>query len=630
LSERRRRIDAEIRELKRRRVEDGRKLEDLRNTRRFAPAKRFNDLTERIEQLEEVHTEALEHIRELEDEKKETITPHLDVCARVVATRDGLKALRARASEEPVDPAALRTDLRSRIASFASIDASMRRFFIGDINWGIWITPLLAWGLVILLTYAVLMSFNVLMFRQWAHNEKIIYPLAQLPTALAERPEGSAQVVPPIFKRGLFWTGFAISTTVLTWNYLIEQRLIPGMGEIPLDIRLGEYLRGSFLEGIQQSRFNIFFTLIGLTFLVPARISFSIWFFHLFFMVELLLLVWLGYGVDIRSFPQDPNLVLNFRFAQGGGALIVFAILVLYRCRTYVFCSLFPRRLEPMEDAERKELQVSSAVFMICSVALILAMTVLLGANLFYSVFFYLITLVVTIGLTRAVTEGGILSLQAHCNPFHLIRSFFGMDKGWTSPALYAPLWVFHALLFFDLKTFIAPMMANSLKIRDNLKLHRARFHIAAAVAILCAMVIAVVTHIILAYDRGGDAMNSWFYSGLLRWLTFGTLKTMTSTNPVDAVHSAWWLVSGAAIMVSILLLRRRVFWMIHPIGLIMFVNPLMRWYWASVMLGWLFKSLVSKYGNKDTYERLRTLFIGLILGELAICMLGWATLNRH
>ena len=83
--------------------------------------------------------------------------------------------------------------------------------------------------------------------------------------------------------------------------------------------------------------------------------------------------MWLGYGVDIRSFRQDPNLVLNFRFAQGGGALIVFALAVIYKCRTYILCGLFPQHLKGVDPDERKELQVSSAVFMITSLALIVS-----------------------------------------------------------------------------------------------------------------------------------------------------------------------------------------------------------------------------------------------------------------
>jgi hypothetical protein len=629
LSARKGEIEEKIEELRQQEVDDGRRLERLRHERRFAPASEFNDLTSRVEELEGTQSDKKERIKELEEERKQTIAPHLAVSARVVATRAKLEELSAREDDQELDLDALEDELHAHMASFAAFDTSFRRFFFGDINWGVWVKPILSWAFIVLLAYVVLMSFNVLIFRQWAHNEKIIYPLAQLPNALAERSEGAESVIPPIFTKGLFWTGFAIAFCILGWNHLTSQRLITGIGEIPLDINLTQYFRHSFLEAIHRTRFTIFFTVIGLTFLVPSRISFSMWFFHLFFMLELIVLVWLGHGVDIRSFPQNSSIALNFRFAQGGGALIVFALVVLYKCRTYILCGLFPQKLETLNDEERAELRVSSMVFLVGSLTLVLAMTLLLGANLFYSLIFYLISLIVTIGLTRAVSEGGMLSYQCHFTPFHLIRSTFGMNKSWTDPALYAPLWVFHVLFFFDLKTFIAPMMAGGLKIRDTLRLQRVRFHAGVFGAILVAMVVGVATHIILGYDRGADSLCNWFYQGVPRSLAFGTLKTMTATHPTATSGMFWWVLFGAAIMVVILLARSHVFWMVHPIGIIMLVNPLMRGYWGSILIGWLFKSLVSKYGNKDTYERLRRFFIGLIVGEITACILGWAVLDR-
>jgi hypothetical protein len=78
-------------------------------------------------------------------------------------------------------------------------------------------------------------------------------------------------------------------------------------------------------------------------------------------------------------------------------------------------------------------------------------------------------------------------------------------------------------------------------------------------------------------------------------------------------------MLAGGLARVSLLYFRRHVFWLPHPIGLIMFVNPIMNAYWFSIFLGWVFKSLVSRYGNKDVYARFRCFFVGLIVGELLI-----------
>ena len=103
----------------------------------------------------------------------------------------------------------------------------------------------------------------------------------------------------------------------------------------------------------------------------------------------------------------------------------------------------------------------------------------------------------------------------------------------------------------------------------------------------------------------------------------FERIATVSRTPPVASPSDGIWLLVGAAAMVALLYFRQTAFWLPHPIGMIMLVNPIMGAYWFSILLGWGAKSLVTKYGNKDTYGRARTFFIGLIVGELFIVMLA-------
>jgi hypothetical protein len=258
-----------------------------------------------------------------------------------------------------------------------------------------------------------------------------------------------------------------------------------------------------------------------------------------------------------------------------------------------------------------------------CSLALIVSLWLGMGANLYYTIFCYLIIIVITIGLVRAVTEGGILAFQAWVSPFHFIRTLFGMNKSWTSPALFSPLMVYYSIMFLDIKTFIAPAFANSIKIRDDLKMGRFRFHLAVFSGIGIAAVVGVAVHIMLGYSKGADAMDPWFYVNFPKNDMFSQIATVMKTSPVDTEGGLYWLIGGAALMAALMFLRRHVFWLPHPIGFIMLVNPLMSVYWFSILVGWLAKSLVTRYGNKETYDRVRHLFIGLIIGEIFLVALA-------
>ena len=75
---------------------------------------------------------------------------------------------------------------------------------------------------------------------------------------------------------------------------------------------------------------------------------------------------------------------------------------------------------------------------------------------------------------------------------------------------------------------------------------------------------------------------------------------------------------------------RQKIFGIPHPIGLVMLINPVMFGFWGSVMLGWLFKSLASKYCSKEQYLSVRCFFIGLVVGHLVAGMLGWDRMEWH
>ncbi len=142
-----------------------------------------------------------------------------------------------------------RENLKKSMRHYASFDGSLKRMLVGDIPWRVWAEPMFLWGGLILLTYIVLMSFNILIFRQWAYNERLIYPLAELPEILAglskEDKEDPGHVLPATYRNGLFWCGFAISATFMGYNLLAASNILPQLA--PLDFRnsWSPYLQGS-------------------------------------------------------------------------------------------------------------------------------------------------------------------------------------------------------------------------------------------------------------------------------------------------------------------------------------------------------------------------------------------------
>ncbi len=617
-------LNSEMNDLTQKLGETSKRIADLNWQVRWAVLAEQAALNRQIRELE-AQRKDLEAEKKAKEVRVNGNTVQQEIAKRVGSVIEQLRALSENAGMGALTAGAANEKLTAVMQEFSSFDASFHRFFFGDVPWSHWAGPLLRWAVLIALTYLVLMTFNVLIFRQWAYNEKLIYPLAEFPEILVGCKDQAPGIVPEVFRSGLFWIGVSISGLVLGWNLLAYTQVIPGLQALDLENLWEPYIRDSSFKGLLPSaKSAIFFTMIGLAFLIPAKVSFSLWFFWLVYMVQLLVLVWSGYGENEESFAKDWLYNMNFCTAEGGGALLVFASVVLYKCRKYLWCAFSRDSVKDLELDEQKELQLSSALFMGGSLALILVLWLGMGANLFYTVFAYALIMVITIGLVRAVAEGGILGFQAWASPFHFIRTLFGFDKAWSSPALFSPLMLYYAVFFLDIKAFIAPAMANSLKVREDLRMERGKFHLALLVAIVLSVVIALGASLMFSYGAGGaDAMNDGFYVWLPRDGFYPHLRAINENPPTASLGTSLWIGVGMLAMTALLYFRQGMFWLPHPIGLIMLVNPLMRVYWFSIFLGWIAKHLVTKYGNKDTYARARALFIGLIVGELVLVTLA-------
>ncbi len=594
----------------------------LRHLRRFSELHLFQMYTDLITESDRAATRLQTQVDRRRSELENRIQPLLAVRERVRGTQAALIELAAEADRAgPAELPELRGRLRQAIATYRGFDASTRRFWLGDVPWGLWLHPVLSWFALIFLAYLVFMTFNTLIFRQWAHHEKLIYPLAELATLLAdhaeEGPRGKTMI-----RSGLFWTGFAISAGVLGWNHLATTNIIQNVNPISLQTLWIHHVGGA-LSGLASTYFCVIFAVIGVSFLVPSKISFSLWFFEVLYMGLVLVMVWLGYGANRWGLHSVG------RAGIGAGAMLVFGATILWTCRRYLMCAIRPLALRGLAEDEARELRTTSFLFLGSSLALMLVLVVQWGADPFYVLLFYAILMTMTIALVRAVAEGGLLGLYSFATPFTIMKYFFGMTGGWTAPALVAPLLVFNGIVFGGFRAFIAPMMATALKVREEFRIRRLHFHLSVWAGILVAAVVSVATLLVLSYQFGADNLGEWLNTGTPRGLLGGVKGWIENTAP-PRIEDRRWLLVGMVLMGGLLLGRRRFFGIPHPLGLLMIMNRNMYGFWGSILIGWLFKSMISKYCSHEQYVSIRRLFVGLIFGHLMAVLFGWESLRFH
>ncbi|MCX5660099.1 MAG: hypothetical protein NTW19_10300 [Planctomycetota bacterium] len=540
-----------------------------------------------------------------------------------------------------------------------------------QIPWRSWLAPLGAWMVMVLAAYTLFYSLTRLMLDHWIDREKLIFPMSRLAEAMLPNPpnetaEGTPDrapdetstgsgksppasglaaslvrrgIAPAFLFSGVFWLGFAVSFGVQSFNAL----------NLPdLHIRLGmpywtvnNILQGTVLEGLgARQNFNalmflIIFTAIGLAFLLPTEIAFSIWFYYVAGKLAVLAAVWAGHGRNGDDFPADWFNLSNAFTAQGGGAMLLFAAVVLARALVEHWRqgSLQARGLKPgviPGAAPRPPWTLAQrlrhAQPVIAVVASILVLVAWLNWNrvpVLWASAYVLVTTLMCLGLMRFVAEAGIYWFQTFVSFFHLHRAF-GLGR-FMAPSATAPLVPINSVLFMDVKCLLAGYLVTAGWLErhaaegappDEAKQLSRRSRIGVTAALALAVVLSIVLTIHMAYAVGGDRMHAWVFRNGPQTFVDGAARAALPSPRGDSAGAGWFGLGAAWCGLS-MFARRTLFGFPHPIGYAMLANPLTAHIWLPCFIGWACKKVVVRYGGKATFDHVRLGFIGLILGEV-------------
>lgn len=487
--------------------------------------------------------------------------------------------------------------------------------------------------------YLLFYALAMLLYQSWARREKLVFPLARLPEEMLEEPGAPPGSMPSTFKSALFWAGFSIVVAILAYNASVQAGWIR-LQPLHLGIQretLMKSLEQTIFKGIADGgprHFCLYFIFVavGIAYLLPLQISSSMWIYNLGSIGLIMVGIWTAAGTSARSFPSDWLWENSFVSALGAGGMLAFAA-------SYLIKAVHERWVFAREWGER-EGQVGFArffgrfllefgwggVLFLAALSIIVGWLVWSGVALHWAVLFISIVILTTVGLMRVVAEGGMYWFQLHVSPFHLARltGLAGTGNPATAGAI-ASLMPTYSVLFLDTKNFLAPAVLNSFKMQDETRASRRTFHTAIILAIVATMIVSVVAVLLLGYEKGVDRGNRWFWTSGPRGLLDQTMRLVSGVGlQADVGWIGYLYIIGAGWVILSILMRRRHFWWLHPIGFAMIANPLATHLWFSFFLGWLFKKLTVQYGGRHMYARIRPFFIGIILGEVLSSFL-WA-----
>lgn len=461
-----------------------------------------------------------------------------------------------------------------------------------------WGVPLLMWGLFILALIVVMVGISAIIRRQWLEGEHLACPLVKLPLEVTE-PSGS------LFGQKMFWVGFALAASLDVYNSFAF--LYPAIPKIPIDHQdMGKYFTAKPWNAVGWFPRSFYPFMIGMGYLMPLDFLFSCWFFYLFWKVEAILSTAVGWN----QIPQFP-----FANYQAFGAYMLFGVHALWIGRHY-WRRVWNRIIgAPGGLVERNEPMSyrAAAISIVIGLIFLVAFSAAIGLRVWLGVCFFLIYYGLSVAITRMRAQFGAPVHDLHfTGPDQILTSALGTrafaKQDLVTFALY--WWFNRAYRNHPMPHMVEAMRMQSASGGRNRGISQAVM-IAAAVAIIAAF----WTSLHMYYDLGATARGRMFggesFPKLASWL-----NAPTGTN---------WYALGAIGVGSIFafflqaMRMTHMWWPFHPLGFAVSGNWEMNLVWMPLLIAWLLKVVIVRYGGHKRYQQAVPAFLGLIVGQFVV-----------
>ncbi len=487
------------------------------------------------------------------------------------------------------------------------------------IPWGRWIKPLSMWLLFSAAFLTALLALACLLRFQWTVNERLPFPIVQLQSMLVAAPE-PGRAFNGVFSSHGFWTAMVVvllveSTLGLSQYFPNYVPLIPFKFDLTAVLADEPWVQ---MQGFMKAQ-TIYFTLLGVSYFTQTRTSFSLW-------GSVVIVAVARWIVD----PTSTRIPAEAYNDQQLGAVFAFAAGVLWIGRAHWMMILRALVGRPRAgDAQGGFVSYRlAAIAFLTGVGGMLAWLILFaGCSPWLAGVIVLMILLAHFVTARVVAETGLAFVRVSVGINQLLTTFspkifstrdaflYGVSHyGYMQAARESAL-VFgmHGLNTIDTvdpqppgerRRGIVPLLTATLVI--------------ATLACAAASLWCYYRHAIPLSDSASGVLNVY---GTTHWP-----KTYLVDFPIQVDRGIFpsrpqntWIHLGIGIGVMLVLqvlTMRYAAWPLMPVGFLMCSVWYMQLAWFSILLGWLAKVLILRFGGATLFNRMKPIFIGMIFGE--------------
>ena len=369
------------------------------------------------------------------------------------------------------------------------------------------------------------------------------------------------------------------------------------------------------------------YSLIGIGYLVSLEVLSSILLFTFLAHFQIFLIVFSGSTIPYSA-PYRPYVSYTQLHQEGLGAMLILVLFGIYEARGHLR-GVLGKALgwSPEVDDDDEQVSYRTAVIgLSAGVVLICFWLRMTGISWWVVPIFVALMLTTFLGVTRILAETGFMT-QAPLSPMQVFIHSVGtrvLGASTTVGFFLAQPWAFQDGATWaningpSVITNVSTAMRTTHRSRV-----RSRSHLYVLfLALLLGSAVACVSLLYFAYSRGIYGFGGSFYvtKALNYHLNYygGIISDPTEGHPERLL----WTGAAAAVMGILILARKKFFWWpIPPVGYA--VGTLLPSWWFNVLVAWLIKRNVLKFGGPSLYGQTRPFFIGLVIGQAVMVSLG-------
>ena len=392
------------------------------------------------------------------------------------------------------------------------------------IPYDVWLKPLGRWFAFYAAFYATIIAAISILRRQWVDNERLVFPLAQVPLAMIQ-DDGEQKSLKPFFRNPIMWCGLLLPFLFNSTNALHHYfNFVPSLA---LQTSVELFSRTASLN------IRINFLMFGFAYFINSNIAFSLWFFYLLHVIQESIFRYIGIFSPEELGPWTGSGPVGAIMGhQMMGALIVLVFYGLWTARPHLKNVLRKALWGDDRIDDSAEILSYRAAFW-----LFVGGTSVMGFWLWKSgipawivPFFLFSSLVIFIGLARVIAEAGMPTVTPEMVPAGFVVSGVGV------PALGAPGMVATGYSFVwtgDLLVFMTAPLANSLRLGSMITGTRRPLFWAIVAAMLISLVVSCWFMLYLAYRDGAINLHPQYFTGFARYPSDFAAKKLA--NPTGA-----------------------------------------------------------------------------------------------